>query len=118
MVERSKRISESWEITRIRSSGVSASCGPLVARVAPNQTDPPHNRYTVIAGKRIGKSHERNRCKRVTREAARLLDPELRQGYDLVIWLRGGIGEMTGLAVAQHALREIARKAKLIGSPS
>jgi ribonuclease P protein component len=118
MVERSKRITESWEIGRIRATGVSASCGPLVARVAPNQTDPPRNRYTVIAGKRIGKSHERNRCKRITREAVRLLDPELRQGYDLVIWLRGGIDEMTGLDVARHALQEIARKAKLIGSPT
>ena len=118
MVERSKRIAESWEITRIRASGISASSGPLVARVAPNQTDPPKNRYTVIAGKRIGKSHERNRCKRITREAVRLLDPELRQGYDLVIWLRGGVAEMTGLDVARHALREIARKTKLIGFPS
>lgn len=116
MVERRNRITESYEIQRIRSGGQSAACGPLVARIAPNQTDPPRNRYTVIAGKKVGKAHDRNRCKRLTREAARLLDPDLQQGYDVVIWLRGGVDEMTGLDVARHALREIARKARLIGS--
>ena len=118
MVDRRNRVTESWEISRIRARGSSAASGPLVGRVLPNHTEPLRNRYTVIAGKRIGKAHDRNRCKRLTREAMRLLDPELKQGYDVVVWLRGGVTELTGLAVAQNSLLEIARKTRILKDAS
>jgi ribonuclease P protein component len=114
MVNRSMRMTASWEIARTRSKGASAASGPMVARILPNDLNPPRNRYTVIAGKRIGKAHERNRCKRLTREAIRLIDPELAQGNDIVLSMRGGIQEMTGLDVAMRSLREIARKARIL----
>jgi ribonuclease P protein component len=117
-MDRRRRITESWEISRVRSNGVSASSGALVGRVFPNKTNPAHNRYTVIAGKRIGKAHDRNRCKRLTREAMRMLDPKLAQGYDLVVWLRGGVDELKDLTVAQTALREIARKTRILKDAS
>ena len=88
--------------------------GPLVARVLPNELDPARNRYTVIAGKKVGKSHDRNRCKRVTREAIRHLGPSLAQGYDVVVIVRGGVSELTGRDVALQALIEIFRKAHLL----
>lgn len=113
-MERSLRLRESYDIQQARAKGRSASSGPLVARILPNRLDPARNRYTVVAGKRVGKSHERNRCKRLVREALRLLDPQLEQGYDVVVIVRGGPQELTGLDVADTSLREIFHKAKLL----
>lgn len=113
-MDRSHRLREAYDVNRVRSKGTSGACGPLVARILPNDLDPPRNRYTVIAGKRIGKAHERNRCKRVSREALRQLDPSLKQGEDVVVIVRGGISELTGLDVAMHALSEIFRKTRLL----
>ena len=113
-MERRLRLRDSYDIQRTRSRGQSAASGPLVARILPNKLEPPQNRYTVVAGKRVGKSHDRNRCKRLTREAIRLLDPLLEQGYDVVLIVRGGPQELTGLEVASASLREIFGKAKLL----
>ena len=113
-MERNSRLRESYDLQQTRSRGSSGAHGPLVGRVLPNTLDPARNRYTVVAGKRIGKSHERNRCKRVTREALRLMNPTLKQGYDVVIIVRGGIAELTGRDVAEVALTEIFRKTRLL----
>lgn len=112
-MDRSHRLREAYDVNRTRSKGKAAASGPLVGRVLPNQIEPPRNRYTVIAGKRIGKSHERNRCKRVAREALRLLDPRLKHGYDVVIIVRGGVTELTGRDVAERALHDIFRKLRV-----
>jgi ribonuclease P protein component len=115
-MEQRLRLRESYDIQRTRSRGRSAASGPFVARILPNRLEPARNRYTVVAGKRIGKAHDRNRCKRLAREALRPLDPELEQGYDIVLIVRGGRQELTGLDVASASLREIFRKAKLLRS--
>jgi ribonuclease P protein component len=113
-MERRLRLRESYDIQQTRSRGRSAASGPFVARILPNRLEPAQNRYTVVAGKRVGKSHDRNRCKRLAREALRPLDPQLEQGYDVVVIIRGGREELTGLDVASASLREIFRKAKLL----
>ncbi len=99
---------------RVRREGRAVASGPLVARVLPNGLDPPRNRYAVIAGKRCGKAVQRNRLKRLTREAIRHLHPRLRPGYDLVLICRGTVAEMPGLAEAEGALEHIVRRAGLL----
>ncbi|MCY3836769.1 MAG: ribonuclease P protein component [Anaerolineaceae bacterium] len=47
-----------------------------------------HNRYGLVTSKRLGKAHVRNRIRRRLREATRLLDADLRQGYDVLIIAR------------------------------
>jgi ribonuclease P protein component len=114
MVNRELRLREEREIKQTRREGKAYADGPLVARVLANQSDPPKNRYTVIAGKKIGKAHERNRCKRLVRESIRYLHPHLKPGFDIAIILRGGIAELTGLDVAYASLERIVRRAKLL----
>lgn len=46
------------------------------------------NRIGITASKRIGRAVQRNRAKRVIREAFLMLKPQLRPGYDLVIVAR------------------------------
>jgi len=117
-MERRLRLRESYDIQHTRAKGSSATSGPLVARILPNRLDPAQNRYTVVAGKRVGKSHDRNRCKRLAREALRLIHPQLEQGFDVVLIVRGGPQELTGLDVASESIRQIFSKARMLKAPA
>lgn len=114
MVNRELRLREDREVKQTRRAGKAYADGPLVARILANQSDPRSNRYTVIAGKKVGKAHERNRCKRLTREAVRYLHPHLKQGFDVAIIVRGGIEELTGLDVAYGAMQRIFARARML----
>lgn len=113
MVARQFRLREDADVRRVRSRGKACAHGPLVARILPNTLEPAQNRYTVIAGKKSGKSVQRNRLKRVTREAIRGFHPFLRQGFDIAIVCRGTVNEMPGLAEAQQTLERIFTRASL-----
>ncbi len=86
-------------------------------RVLRNASDPPANRYGVVAGRGSGGSVQRNRLKRVTREALRTLHPEIRVGYDLVIIIRGTVDELPGSAAARELLTRMLRRANLLLAP-
>ncbi len=118
MVARALRLRREAEVRQARSRGRSWADGPLVVRVLPNALDPAQNRYAVVAGKKVGKAVQRNRCKRLVREAIRHLHPQLRPGHDLVVVVRGTVEELTGLAVAEASLGRIARRANLLLPPA
>lgn len=114
MIARAYRLREEADVRRVRATGKAFAHGPLVARVLPNSLEPPQNRYTVIAGKKRGDAVDRNRLKRLTREALRGFHPWLRPGHDIVLVVRGDVLEMPTLTEAQTALGRIFRKAGLI----
>jgi ribonuclease P protein component len=58
-------------------------------------------RYGVTASKKVGGAVQRNRCRRVIREALRTLDEPLRPGWDLVFVARGGTKEAKSTAVRE-----------------
>ncbi len=89
-----------------------------MARVLPNTLEPVQNRYAVVAGKRVGKAVERNRAKRLVREALRRLHPQLKQGHDIVVIVRGTADELPGFDVAAACLERITKRARLIGESS
>ncbi len=113
-MERSLRLRREADVRRARGRGRAFADGPLVARVLPNGITPPQNRYTVVAGKKVGKAHERNRAKRLAREALRLLHPRLRQGFDVVVIVRGTLDELPTFAVADASLTRILGRAGLL----
>ena len=113
-MERSLRLRKDYDVRAARSGGKSYPDGPVVAKIRPNGLDPAQNRYTAVASKRVGKAHERNRCKRLVREALRNLHPRIAPGHDVVVVIRGGVTELTGYAVALAALERIFTRAKLL----
>ena len=85
-MRRQYRLRKRDDILRLRREGRwyrSALC-----HCACLTNDLSHNRYGWVTSKKVGKAVSRNRVRRRLREATRLLDPELRQGYDVLIIAR------------------------------
>ena len=113
-MERRLRLRREWEVRQTRARGRAFADGPLVARVLPNTAEPLKNRYTIVAGKKVGGAVQRNRLKRVTREALRHLDSSLRPGHDIVIIVRGTIDELPDYATARASLDRIFGRARML----
>jgi ribonuclease P protein component len=113
-VERRLRLRGESEVREARAKGKAYADGPLVARVMPNGLQPAQNRYAVVAGKRVGGAVQRNRTKRLVREALRRLHPTLRPGHDVVVIVRGTTGELSSFDVAFASLERIAKRARLL----
>lgn len=60
------------------------------------------NRLGITTSKTVGKAVQRNRCRRVLKEAYRLLEPELKTGYDIVLVARTRTGQ-----VAMNAVKDL-----------
>jgi ribonuclease P protein component len=116
MVERERRLRRSYEVRQTRSKGRPYADGPLVARIRRNPAQPDLNRYAVVAGKSVGGAVDRNRLKRLVREAVRHLDPGFRAGHDIVIIIRGRREELPSLSEAEAVLSRIARRAGLFSA--
>jgi ribonuclease P protein component len=113
-VERKHRLRREGDVRAARARGRAVAAGPLVVRYLPNSSVPPANRYAVIAGRKSGGAVQRNRLKRVTREALRELHPQLRSGFDLAIIIRGTVEELPSAHAAREILRDLLRQARLL----
>lgn len=113
MIARRFRLHKDGDVRRVRSRGKASAHGAVVARILPNDLQPTQNRYTVVAGKKVGKSVQRNRLKRLVREALRGYHPWIRPGHDIVLICRGTVEEMPTLHHAQISLHRILTRAGL-----
>ena len=72
-----------------------------------------YNRIAFTFSRKFGKAAERNRSRRLSREAYRLLRNELQKGYDLVLLIQPG---RDTFSVRQNQLQELFSRAGLWNS--
>jgi ribonuclease P protein component len=80
------RLRASHDFERLRREGRAYHHRAVTLSLAPNGQA--HNRYGFITGKSLGKAVQRNRVRRLLREAVRQLHPQLRSGVDMVLIAR------------------------------
>lgn len=78
------------DIARLFDQGRRASDGVMTVLGAPRQDGGGPIRMAVVVSRRVGGAVQRNRVKRVCREAFRRARPLLATGWDVVLAPRGG----------------------------
>ena len=85
-MKRTTTLKENYEFRRVYKRGRSGVSPLLVVYARPNRGG--RNRLGVTVGVKLGKAVVRNRVRRRLREIFRLAQPELAQGWDVVLVAR------------------------------
>ncbi len=115
---RRRRISRSADFDRVYREGRSHASRHLVLYSFPREgSEGP--RLGVSVGRRVGGAVERNRVKRMLREAFWSAAPQLPDGRDFVVIARPEAGELArtaGERGIEESLRELLTRAGLLGA--
>ena len=109
-MERRLRLRRTSDVRRVYDQGRSWAHPFLVLVARPNGLD--FSRVGVTASRKVGGAVARNRAKRLLREAARRLYPQLGRGWDVMLVARAGILEVREPQV-EEALASLLRRAEL-----
>src|SRR5688500_5635792 len=112
------RLSRSADFDRVYREGRSHASRYLVVYAFPRSSDADEPRLGISVGRKVGGAVERNRMKRLLREAFWATAGDLPDGYDFVLVARpdaGDLGRERGEAGVEAALREVLAKAGLAG---
>ncbi len=105
------RLRRSSDFARLREEGQTRRHPLVVLSFGANNLD--HNRYGVIASRRLGNAVRRNRARRLLREALRHQHPHISPGYDIVLIARHAIvGE--AFANVNDAVYRLLGRARLL----
>ena len=116
---RRRRLSRSAEFERVYREGRSHASRYLVLHSFPRTDDPDGPRLGISVGRKVGGAVERNRVKRVLREAFWAVAAELPEGYDFVLVARPDASALVrdgGEPGVESALRELVTTSGLAAS--
>ena len=105
------RLTSNKQFQRVRREGRSWAHPLLVLCALPN--DLGHSRFGFSVSHWVGKAVVRNRAKRLMREATRLRQRDIEEGWDLVFIARNPIREANFRQVDQ-AVQQLLRQAGLL----
>jgi ribonuclease P protein component len=112
------RLSRSAEFERVYRQGRSTANRHLVVYAFPNATTG-QPRLGLSVSRKVGGAVERNRVKRVLREAFARAETTLRAGQDIVVVARPSAAELVerdGLTGVEQSLAELLEKGGLLAS--
>ena len=110
---RMKRLKKSWEYKRVYRRGQALVSRKIVLYSYPNRTG--ESRIGFSISKKVGKSVQRNRIKRIYGEAFRQIYDQIKPGYDFVIVARKAAVDVS-FAQAREELLNLCRKRKLLNN--
>jgi ribonuclease P protein component len=116
---RRQRLSRSAEFDRVYREGRSHANRYLVVYSFPREGDAEDPRLGVSVGRKVGGAVERNRVKRLLRDAFWEVADSLPDGHDFVVVARPESGELAsreGEPGVERTLRELLEKAGLATS--
>lgn len=112
-----RRLSRSGEFERVYREGRSHATRHLVVHAFPRPDDGSDPRLGISVGRKLGGAVDRNRIKRLLRDAFWANAETLRPGHDFVIVARPSAAELVkgGEVAVEEELRGVLRDAGLAG---
>src|SRR2546427_1180847 len=110
MLARPLRLKENRQFQSVYRRGRSWSNRHMVLHVLPRPTS--EKRFGFVVGKKVGGAVQRNRVRRLLREACRALAPHVPGGVDVVIVSRAAAAEAS-LAALMAGMRSLFEQAGL-----